>query len=114
MKCTVWVERQNDGGSFMSMHWDPCPGLGTYSGGVYLNPGQSQRIVKNGAPQKSCIVSNRYTTAAPQNMSVTVVNVVTTSNAASPTALVKEKGTMNFSRNDGVFAGKFSFTYPQP
>ena len=47
-------------------------------------------------------------------MSVTVVSVVKTADAGSPTTLITEKGTMNFSRNDGVFTGKFSFKYPEP
>lgn len=114
VKCDVWTECRNDTGSYMSMHWDVCPGLDTYGGGVYLNPSQAYRIVKNGEPQKSCVVSNRYTTPDPQGMSVTVVSVLTTFDTESSTTLVKEKGTMNFTRSDGVFTGKFSFKYPTP
>lgn len=62
---------------------------------------------------KSCVISNRFT-FDPQRMTVVSVGFVTTLDTLDTTVLLKEKGTLNFTRNDGVFVGKYTATFPSP
>ena len=124
VKCPATIVRYSDdmgnGTGDLIIDWTPdgtlpeCAGLNAFGDAVTLTGGEVIRIVnKSAVSQKSCVMSGRYQDAAPRE-SDTYVGVVTTRDVASPTTLVKEKGTLNLTRADGVFSGKVSVTYPAP
>ena len=111
VKCDLTVRHETNGTA--AFDWFTCPGIDTYGGNVVMNAGESYRIVKNSVPQKSCVISNQYSLDILRMKFVSIA-VVTTSDTAEPTVLLKEKGTLSFTREDGVFTGKYKATYPKP
>ena len=111
VKCDLTVRRDTMGTA--SFDWVTCPGIDTYGGGVFMRAGESYRISKSSEPQKKCVISNQYSFDI-QRMHFVSVSVVTTLDTAEPTVLLKEKGTFNFTRQDGIFSGKYTATYPKP
>ncbi len=110
--CDLQLDRLDAG--YASFEWgNDCPGLSTYGSSVFMLPAESQRIVKSSVPQKSCVISNKYVFDV-NRMDFVTIGTATTTDTSEPTVLLKEKGTLNFVRNDGVFAGKYSVSYPKP
>lgn len=122
VKCPATIVRYSDPGGTgaLVIDWTPdgtlpvCAGLNAFNEGVSLQGGEVIRVVNtSGVSQKSCVMSGRYEDAGFRE-SDTYVGVVTTRDVASPTTLVKEKGTLNLTSTMGVFSGKVSVTYPAP
>jgi hypothetical protein len=111
VKCDLRVRHDTAGAA--GFDWDTCPGIRTYGTGVFMRPGEAYRIVKSSVPQKSCVISNQYSFDI-QRMHFVSIGVVTTADTEDSTVLVKEKGTLSFTRQDGVFTGKYTATYPKP
>ena len=123
VKCPATIARSYSGSmgggtGGLIIDWTPdgtlpvCAGLNAFGEEVTLAGGEVIRIVNKGAvSQKSCVMSGRYQDDVVRE-SDTYVGVVTTRDVASPTTLVKEKGTLNLTSEDGVFSGKVSVTYP--
>ena len=111
VKCDLTVRHETSGSA--GFDWDVCPGIDAYGGGVFMNAGESYRVVKDSVPQKSCVISNQYSFDFIR-MHFVSVGVIKTSDTGEPTGLLKEKGTFNFTRQDGVFVGKYTATFPEP
>jgi hypothetical protein len=111
VKCALTVRHDTPGTA--AFDWDTCPGIDTYGSSVFMRAGESYRIVKSAVPQKSCVISNQYSLDA-QRMHFVSIGVVTTADTADSTVFVKEKGTLSFTRQDGVFTGKYTANYPKP
>jgi len=80
---------------------------------VYLRTGEAQRLTKSAVPQKSCAISNQYALDV-QRMYFVSSGVASTLDTQEPAILTKEKGTVNFTRQDGIFSGRYSVTFPVP
>lgn len=111
VKCALTVRHDSSGDA--GFDWNACPGMEPYGNSVFMRAGESYRIVKNAVPQKSCVISNQYS-FDPQIMHFVSIGVVTTADTAGSTVFVKEKGTLSFTRSDGIFTGKYTANYPKP
>ena len=110
--CALLLIRNNNGSAEFVWGID-CPGLSTYGPSVFMNAAESQRILKKSVAQTSCVISNKFIFDVTR-MDFVTVGTATTTDTSDPTVLLKEKGTLSFVRNDGIFAGKYAVTYPKP